>query len=99
MNEKYYVYIITNKRNGTLYIGMTNNIIRRVYEHKEKRIEGFSKKYGLSRLVYYEEYSYVNDAIMREKQLKTWKRNWKIELIEKNNPKWYDLSLEFTGLE
>jgi len=99
MNEKYYVYILTNKRNGTLYIGMTNDVIRRVYEHKQKRIKGFTKKYGLSKLVHYEEYSFVNDAIVREKQLKTWKRNWKIQLIEKNNPKWLDLSLQFTGLE
>ncbi|MBU2444971.1 MAG: GIY-YIG nuclease family protein [Bacteroidetes bacterium] len=77
----YYVYILASKRNGTLYIGVTNNLVRRVYEHKNNLIEGFTKKYSVHDLVYYEIYQNVMDAIQREKRLKTWKRKWKIELI------------------
>ncbi|GJQ62569.1 MAG: endonuclease [Melioribacteraceae bacterium] len=90
---QYFVYIITNKRNGTLYIGMTNNLVRRVWEHKEGLVEGFSKKYGTKLLVYYEESNNVSDAIAREKQLKKWKQEWKLRIIEKVNPDWGDLSL------
>ena len=85
--------MITNKRNGTLYIGMTNNLARRVGEHKEGLVEGFSKKYGTKLLVYYEKSNNVSDAIAREKQLKKWKREWKLRIIEKVNPDWGDLSL------
>jgi putative endonuclease len=92
---KFYVYIITNKKNGTLYIGMTNNIERRMYEHKKSLIEGFSKRYGLTKLVYCEFYKYVNDAIKREKQLKNWRRQWKIDLIETDNPIWEDLAKDW----
>ncbi len=99
MHKAYYVYIMTNKRNGTLYIGMTNNIIRRIYEHKNKKVEGFTKTYSLTQLVYYEKYNYVWDAINREKQLKTWKREWKITIIENENHQWLDLSDQFTALE
>ena len=90
--KTYYVYILTNKRNGTLYVGMTNNLIRRILEHKKRVIEGFTKKYRLDKLVYFEETEDVSDAIKWEKKLKKWNRAWKLELIEKNNPKWKDLS-------
>jgi len=99
MNKSYFVYILSNKRNGTLYIGITNNIIRRVNEHKNKIADGFTKKYDLTNLVYYEKFNYINDAIMREKQLKTWRRVWKLDLIEKSNPNWNDLSDNFIGVE
>ena len=79
-------------KNGTLYIGVTNNLERRMFEHKHKLAEGFTKKYGLDKLVYFETYQYVNDAIKREKNMKKWKRQWKISLIEKDNPNWNDLS-------
>ncbi len=89
--KTYYVYISASKRNGTLYIGVTNDLLRRVYEHKNNLIEGFTSKYQVHQLVYYETTSEVTDALRREKQLKKWKRAWKIELIEKNNPQWIDL--------
>jgi putative endonuclease len=81
---------MTNKKNGTLYIGVTNNLVRRVYEHKKGLLEGFTKKYGLKRLVYYERYNRVEDAISREKQLKGWLRKRKIKLIEDRNKDWSD---------
>ena len=87
----FYVYIITNKPKGVLYIGMTNNLTRRVYEHNQKIIEGFGKRYNLNKLVYVEEHGAPLDAITREKQLKNWHRDWKIELIESINPQWNDL--------
>jgi len=90
--HQYYVYILTNKHNGTLYIGMTNSLERRILEHKEGTIKGFTKKYGLKTLVYFERHQNVNDAINREKRLKKWKRQWKIDLIEKDNPHWSDLA-------
>jgi len=82
---------MASRKNGTLYIGMTSNLIRRVYEHKNNINEGFTKKYGVHRLVYYEHTVDVNAAISREKQMKKWKRQWKINLIEKENPNWDDL--------
>jgi len=94
-NYQFYVYIITNKKNGTLYIGMINNIEIRMYQHKNKIIDGFSKKYGLTKLVYCEFYQYVNDAIKREKQLKNWKRDWKIALIEEDNKEWDNLAFDW----
>ena len=87
----YYVYIITNKKHGTLYIGVTNNLVRRIWQHKEGKIEGFSAKYNLKKLIYYEEHNEIYDAITREKQIKKWKRDWKIRLIEEINPDWNDL--------
>lgn len=93
--KTYFVYILANKRNGTLYIGMTNDLIRRVHEHKSGLIEGFTKKYSINKLVYFESTEDVNAAIQREKRLKKWKRGWKIELIEIDNPQWRDLSEEF----
>ncbi|MFC1694322.1 GIY-YIG nuclease family protein [Candidatus Latescibacterota bacterium] len=92
--KKYYVYILASKRNGTLYIGVTNDLIRRVYEHKNDLIDGFTKKYGVHSLVYYEQYDDVVNAIQREKRLKKWNRQWKIELIEKENPEWKDIYLQ-----
>ena len=89
--KTYYVYILANKRNGTLYIGVTNNLQRRVYEHKQKLIKGFTNKYKVHHLVYYEPTSDIKSALQREKQLKKWERNWKMELIEKDNPSWQDL--------
>jgi len=94
-NHQYYVYILSNMKNGTIYIGMTNDLERRMFEHKKKLIEGFSKKYGLDKLVYLEQFQYVNDAIKREKQLKTWRRQWKIDLIEEDNKERNDLSFDW----
>ena len=93
MNE-YWVYILASGRNGTLYIGMTNDMARRIYEHKLGSVDGFTKQYGVYLLVYVERSSSVQDAIAREKQLKQWNRKWKLALIEKFNPTWRDLSKE-----
>jgi putative endonuclease len=87
----YYVYVLASKIGGTLYIGVTNDLIRRVYEHREKLAEGFTKKYGVARLVYYEQHTDIEAAIQREKRLKKWNRAWKSQLIEENNPNWDDL--------
>ena len=92
--KTYYVYILANKRNGTLYIGVTNDLIRRVYEHKNDLINGFTKKYKIHMLVYYEHTNDVYSAIQREKRLKKWGRKWKMELIEEMNPDWHDLYKE-----
>ena len=89
--KQYFVYILASKRNGTLYIGVTNDLMRRMHEHKNGMIEGFSKRYGIHLLVHYEQTENVRSAIMREKQLKKWKRKWKLNLIEKENPGWKDL--------
>ena len=89
--KEYHVYILASKRNGTLYIGVTNNLVKRIYQHKNDLIQGFTQKYRVHNLVYYETYNDVNEAIVREKRLKKWKRRWKIELIEKDNPEWRDL--------
>ena len=89
--KSYYVYILAGRRNGTLYIGVTNDLVRRAYDHKSNVIQGFTEKYGARDLVYYESYTDVRDALTREKRLKKWKRQWKIDLIEKENPGWNDL--------
>ena len=89
--KNHYVYIVTNKPRGTLYTGMSNNLVRRGYEHRNGLVEGFTKKYNLKRLSYFEVFNRVEDAINREKRLKKWNRQWKIELIEKVNPDWDDL--------
>ena len=94
-DKQYFVYILTSK-SGTLYTGMTNNLERRIYEHKNKLIDGFTKKYNVDRLVYYEVFGEVRDAIAREKQIKGWVRKKKIELIKSTNPKWLDLSEAWT---
>lgn len=91
MAKSLYVYILASKRNGTLYIGVTNDLKRRVYEHKSNLIEGFTKAYHVHRLVYFEKIDDAYQAILREKRLKKWKRAWKIELIEEKNPEWKDL--------
>ncbi len=96
--HQYYLYLLSNKKNGTLYIGVTNNLERRMFEHKNKLVEGFTKQYGLDILVYFETYQYINDAIKREKNMKKWKRQWKINLIEKDNASWIDLSADWTYL-
>ncbi|MDO8593888.1 MAG: GIY-YIG nuclease family protein [bacterium] len=85
------VYILASKRNGTLYIGVTSNLQNRVYQHKSGMVEGFTKKYGVHTLVWYECTEDIESAITREKQIKAWKRKWKLELIEKENPAWRDL--------
>jgi len=86
------VYIITNERNGTLYTGVTTVLKGRIWQHKEGIVDGFSKKYGLKRLVWYEVHDDLNEAIKREKQIKKWKRKWKLRMIEEMNPQWRDLS-------
>ena len=96
MNKKYYVYIITNKNNAVLYTGVTNNLTRRFYEHKEKLsiYNSFTKKYNINKLVFYENYSDIRDAIAREKQIKAGSRKKKVNLINNFNPTWDDLSTE-----
>lgn len=89
--KNYYVYILTSQRNTTLYIGITSELAKRVWEHKSKIVKGFTEKYNVTRLVYYECYDDPEEAILREKRLKKWKRAWKNELIEKMNPEWRDL--------
>ena len=89
--KTYYVYILASKRNGTLYCGVTNDLIRRVYEHKNDLVDGFTKKYKVHKLVYYEECGSIESAIEREKDIKRWYRRWKLELIEGTNPLWDDL--------
>lgn len=91
MDKKGYVYILTNKPSGVLYVGMTTNLARRLYEHKNDLVDGFTKKYKCKTLVYFEEYDLYAQAIRREKRLKEWKRQWKIDLVETLNPEWRDL--------
>jgi len=93
--KTYFVYILASHRNGTLYAGVTSNLIKRIWEHKNKILDGFTKKYDVSRLVYYETTNDINSALLREKQLKKWNRQWKLELIEKENPDWVDLAVEY----
>jgi putative endonuclease len=98
MGERcYYVYILASKIGGTLYIGVTNDLIRRVAEHKLQLVESFTKEYGVVKLVYFEQFGDPENAIKREKRLKKWKRDWKIALIEKDNPDWNDLYPEIAG--
>jgi putative endonuclease len=93
----YYIYILASKRNGTLYTGVTNNLLRRVIEHKEKIVKGFASKYSACRLVYFEVHKYINDAIKRESNIKAWQRKWKLKLIEENNIEWKDLLYEIAA--
>ncbi|OAF06100.1 GIY-YIG nuclease [Bradyrhizobium centrolobii] len=87
----YYVYLLASKKYGTLYLGVTNDIVRRIHEHKSKAVAGFSKRYAVDRLVWFEIYDDPVTAIEREKELKKWRREWKIRLIEERNPQWIDL--------
>jgi putative endonuclease len=90
-NLPFYVYILASRRHGTLYLGVTRNLVRRVYEHKTKAAPGFTKRYNVDRLVWFEIHDEVLPAIAREKELKKWRRDWKIRLIEESNPNWVDL--------
>jgi len=89
--KSYYTCIMASERNGTLYIGMTDDLVRRVYEHKSGLVDGFTRKYGVHDLVYFEQTDDVHSAIAREKQMKKWDRKWKLRLIEESNPGWRDL--------
>lgn len=91
MTNPFYIYILASQRNGTLYIGVTSNLVQRVWQHKTKAVEGFTKQYGVDKLMYFESCDSPEGAIVREKRLKKWNRAWKINLIEKTNPKWRDL--------
>jgi len=93
--NSYYVYILASKRNGTLYIGVTGDLLSRVYQHKNDLVDGFTKKYQIHTLVCFEEYDAPESAIIREKRLKKWNRKWKLELIERVNPEWRDLYQDF----
>lgn len=92
--RRYYVYILASRKNGTIYIGVTNNLILRVREHRQGLVDGFTKKYKVYQLVYFETYTDIRDAITREKRLKKWKREWKGRLIEERNQRWADLYSE-----
>ena len=91
VNKRPAVYILASKRNGTLYIGVTSDLVKRIWEHNNDLVEGFTKSYGVHRLVWYELHESMESAVTREKQLKEWKRQWKLELIEDTNPNWLDL--------
>lgn len=95
--HQYWVYMLTN-RSGGFYIGITNDLVRRVYEHRSGEVPGFSQRYRMHRLIYYEGFQFVNDALARERQLKGWRRDKKISLIESSNPSWRDLSVDVLGL-
>ena len=97
MKKQFYVYILASKRNGTIYTGVTSNLVQRVWQHKNKMIEGFTQKYNVKILVYYEAHGNAENAIMREKQIKKWRRNWKLRLIEESNPHWKDLYNDIHG--
>ena len=93
----YSVYIMASGHYGTLYIGVTNDLENRVYDHKNKTFKGFTEKYDVNKLMYYENFQYIEEAIQREKQMKAWKREWKIRLIEENNSRWEDLAYNWHG--
>jgi putative endonuclease len=89
--KQYYVYILASRKYGTLYVGMTSDLIKRIYEHRQNFVEGFTKKYNVHTLVYYEVHNNIQEALIREKQIKKWNRKWKIRLIEEMNSEWKDL--------
>jgi putative endonuclease len=97
MERQFYVYILASKRNGTLYTGVTSDLIQRVWQHEQDLVEGFTKKYRVKKLVYYEVHDNAESAITREKQIKKWRRKWKLRLIEEKNPQWTDLYDEIVG--
>jgi putative endonuclease len=92
----YFVYILTNKPRGTLYVGVTNDLVRRIYEHREGAAPGFTQRYGLKQLVHFEKYDAPMLAIQREKNIKRWPRTWKLDLVNSSNPKWRDLHADIT---
>ena len=91
------IYILTNDNNSTLYIGVTSNLVQRIYQHKSKQVKGFSSKYNLNKLVYFEQLEDMDSAILREKRLKKWNREWKNRLINELNPSWKDLYFDLVG--
>jgi len=97
MGRTFYVYILASQRNGTLYVGVTSNLARRVYEHREGVIKGFTHRYGVKSLVWYETFPTAHEAITAEKRIKRWRRAWKLQLIEKLNPQWLDLYESFNS--
>lgn len=97
MEKQFYVYMLASAANGTLYIGVTSNLVQRIWQHKEGLIGGFTSQYGVHMLVWYEQHEEALAAITREKQLKKWNRAWKISLVERTNPHWRDLYLDFTA--
>jgi putative endonuclease len=97
MKKQFYVYMLASKRNGTLYTGVTSNLIQRVWQHGQDLVEGFTKKYRVKKLVYYEVHDNAESAITREKQIKKWRRKWKLRLIEEKNPQWKNLYDEIVG--
>ncbi len=98
MEEKAFcVYVLASGRNGTLYVGVTSNLVQRIWQHKQGAVEGFTKDYGVKRLVWYEQHDNAESAILLEKRIKKWRREWKIELIEQGNPYWNDLYSEITA--
>jgi len=97
MDRQSYVYILASGLNGTLYVGVTSDLVRRVWEHREGLVDGFTKRYGVKQLVWYEIHGDIMEAIRREKQIKMWERAWKVELIQKSNPRWRDLYADIVG--
>ena len=97
MERHYFVYMLPSARNGTLYVSVTNDLARRIYEHKSKQVRGFTSRYKVDRLVWYETFNDVNEAIAREKQIKKWERRWKLVLIETVNPTWKDLYVDLNN--
>lgn len=93
--SQYYVYVMTNRRYGVLYVGVTNNLLRRVSQHRQKAVPGFTSEHGLIRLVYFEAYDSITEARAREHSLKRWRRAWKLSLVDKLNPEWRDLAEDF----
>jgi putative endonuclease len=97
MDKASYVYILASGLNGTLYVGVTSDMIKRVWQHREGLVDGFSKQYGVKNLVWYEVHTEIAEAIRREKQIKKWDRRWKVELIQESNPRWRDLYADITS--
>lgn len=98
MRPPSYVYVVTNRKQGTLYVGATTDLLARIWQHKSGVVDGFTKKYGLDRLVYFEAFEDIQMAVQRERQIKKWKRAWKIGIIEEKNPEWHDLYLAISSL-
>ena len=97
LTKTYFVYLLASRRNGTLYVGVTNDLVRRLWEHKQKVVPGFTKTHDIDRLVWFEVHNSIEAAITREKQIKRWKRDWKIDLFQDSNPRWDDLYPAIAG--